>query len=80
VNATTLDVARGLANEGHRVAALNFESAKNPGGGFLIGARAQEETLARASGLHAMLQGDPGSNVIRKTMSLILNSRPRYRS
>src|SRR5262249_47012419 len=45
--------------QGHRVAALNFASAKNPGGGFLKGARAQEESLARASGLYAMLLGDP---------------------
>jgi uncharacterized protein (TIGR02452 family) len=59
VNASTLEVARGLAGKGHRVAALNFASAKNPGGGFLTGAQAQEESLARASGLYAMLLGDP---------------------
>jgi uncharacterized protein (TIGR02452 family) len=59
VNASTLSVARGLADKGHRVAALNFASAKNPGGGFLTGATAQEESLARASGLYAMLLGDP---------------------
>lgn len=59
MNASTLEVARGLADKGHRVAALNFASAKNPGGGFLTGARAQEESLARASGLYAMLLGDP---------------------
>lgn len=59
VNATTLDAARGLADKGHRVAALNFASAKNPGGGFLSGARAQEESIARASGLYAMLLDDP---------------------
>jgi uncharacterized protein (TIGR02452 family) len=61
VNASTLDVARELADRdnGHRVAALNFASAKNPGGGFLSGARAQEESLARASGLYAMLLDDP---------------------
>ncbi len=59
VNASTLDVACGLANQGHRVAVLNFASARNPGGGFLTGARAQEESLARASGLYAMLLGDP---------------------
>jgi uncharacterized protein (TIGR02452 family) len=59
VNTTTLEAARDLAGRGHRVAALNFASAKNPGGGFLKGARAQEESLARASGLYAMLLGDP---------------------
>jgi uncharacterized protein (TIGR02452 family) len=59
MNASTLEAARALADKGHRVAALNFASAKNPGGGFLTGAQAQEESLARASGLYAMLFGDP---------------------
>ncbi len=35
-----------------RVGCLNFASAKNPGGGFLGGSRAQEESLAMASGLY----------------------------
>ncbi|MHA7965517.1 TIGR02452 family protein [Paenibacillus sp. CAU 1782] len=34
---------------------LNFASAKNPGGGFLGGAMAQEESLAASSGLYATL-------------------------
>jgi uncharacterized protein (TIGR02452 family) len=57
VNETTLAAARRLTEQGSRPVALNFASAKNPGGGFLSGARAQEESLARASGLYACLNG-----------------------
>lgn len=38
---------------------LNFASAKNPGGGFLRGARAQEESIARSSGLYQTLIRHP---------------------
>jgi uncharacterized protein (TIGR02452 family) len=41
------------------VAALNFASAKNPGGGFLGGAKAQEEDLARCSALYPCLLTQP---------------------
>lgn len=37
------------------VAILNFASAKNPGGGFLNGSEAQEESLARSSALYSSL-------------------------
>lgn len=48
---TTCAAARRLAATGP-VCALNFASAKNPGGGFLRGARAQEEDVARCSALY----------------------------
>ncbi|MEN2401366.1 TIGR02452 family protein [Flavobacterium sp. MC2016-06] len=35
-----------------KICVLNFASAKNPGGGFLGGASAQEESLARSSSLY----------------------------
>jgi uncharacterized protein (TIGR02452 family) len=52
---TTSDAARRLVErEGvSGVAALNFASARNAGGGFLRGAKAQEEDLARCSALYA---------------------------
>src|SRR3954463_12627680 len=55
LNCTTLAAARMLATQFPSVACLNFASAKNPGGGFLSGSQAQEESLARASGLYASL-------------------------
>ena len=38
---------------------LNFASARNVGGGFLNGARAQEEDLMRCSGLYACVREQP---------------------
>jgi uncharacterized protein (TIGR02452 family) len=53
---TTLQAAEQLARvSSDTVAVLNFASAKNPGGGFLGGAQAQEESLARSSGLYPSL-------------------------
>ena len=45
-----------VAEEYLNVAALNSASAKNAGGGFLGGSQAQEESLARSSGLYATLE------------------------
>jgi len=54
---TTLEAAFRLVSEGGvpEPLCLNFASAMNPGGGFLSGSQAQEESLARASGLYACL-------------------------
>ena len=55
-NCTTFAAARSLIDVGYtNPLCLNFASAKNPGGGFLSGAQAQEECLARASALHKSL-------------------------
>jgi len=59
VNETTLSGVQRLMATGRHPAALNLASATHPGGGFLGGARAQEEYLARSSGLYACLRGNP---------------------
>lgn len=56
---TTLQAASRLVAAGLRPLALNFASARHPGGGFLSGARAQEESLVRSSALYACLEGNP---------------------
>ena len=56
---TTLAAARRLTAKGANVVALNFASARSVGGGFLGGARAQEESLCRASALYPTLLTAP---------------------
>ncbi|MEU3027803.1 TIGR02452 family protein [Streptomyces incarnatus] len=50
---SSTEAARRLADA--PVAVLNFASARNPGGGYLNGAQAQEEALCRASALYTCL-------------------------
>ncbi|MBX7171114.1 MAG: TIGR02452 family protein [Pyrinomonadaceae bacterium] len=54
---TTLEAAKRICKENadENPFVLNFASAKNPGGGFLNGSQAQEESLARSSSLYATL-------------------------
>lgn len=56
-NCTTMEAFIG-AEDTMKTAVLNFASAKNPGGGFIGGASAQEESLARSSSLYATLIKD----------------------
>ena len=54
-NRTTIEAAEQLTKTSGKTGCLNFASAKNPGGGFLTGAQAQEESLARNSALYPTL-------------------------
>ncbi len=59
IEVTTESTLTAARRPGNGTAALVFASARNPGGGFRTGARAQEEDIARASALHACLEAVP---------------------
>jgi uncharacterized protein (TIGR02452 family) len=57
-NETTLGASWRLIETGLKPLALNFANGVHPGGGFLGGARAQEEVLCRSSALYQTIVGD----------------------
>jgi uncharacterized protein (TIGR02452 family) len=57
-NETTLGASRRFMESGLSPLALNFANGVQPGGGFLNGARAQEEVLCRSSALYQTLIDD----------------------
>lgn len=63
---STLDGARLLADirdpDHHKIGILNFASARKPGGGFINGAQAQEESIARSSTLYPTLMTSTAQN------------------
>lgn len=58
-NCSTVEAILRLTDEGKKPSVLNFASAKNPGGGFIGGANAQEESLAASSCLYKTLVAHP---------------------
>lgn len=80
-NETTLMGAEFMAQtqQFEKIGVLNFASAKNPGGGFLRGAQAQEESLARSSGLYKSLLKCPEFyDYHRANRSLLYSDRMIY--
>jgi uncharacterized protein (TIGR02452 family) len=78
---STLDAGRRLVEREKidDVAVLNFASARNPGGGWLGGARAQEEDLAVSSALVACLMKAPAYyEANRKLDSLVYTDHLIY--
>ena len=69
---TTLEAALRLSNQ--KTLCLNFASAKNPGGGFLSGSQAQEESLARSTALYATQISQPAMYEHNRKLSTCLYS------
>lgn len=72
-NCSTIEALQKL-NGSAKTGILNFASAKNPGGGFLGGASAQEESLARSSSLYAALSKDRSMYEYNRSRTTLLYS------
>ena len=57
-NETTLSASKRYIEAGSKPLALNFANGIHPGGGFLNGARSQEEVLCRSSALYNTIADD----------------------
>lgn len=79
-NCSTVDAVLEFARRGDQhIGVLNFASAKNPGGGFINGAMAQEESLAASGGLYETLTKNEGYyQVNRACQSMMYTNHAIY--
>ncbi|KAJ7188776.1 hypothetical protein C8R46DRAFT_1184103 [Mycena filopes] len=76
---STLEGVQLLLPRARKVGVLNFASANRPGGGFLGGARAQEESIARSSNLYSSLMTPTGQRFYAHHKSAA-NTKNKYYS
>lgn len=72
LNCATVDAILKLKDEGKQASVLNFASAKNPGGGFINGAMAQEESLAASSSLYETLLAHEDYYIINRACKTMM--------
>src|SRR5574344_102612 len=73
-NADCIDITRNLSN----VCVLNFASAHKPGGGWLTGANAQEESITRRSTLYASIKDSTFYDINKNSNSEVYSEAMIY--